>query len=136
MENKGKLHEVKQISANTQILFTVKSFFTLIGTILVLFFGFYRIVIVPKIDKTEEHYQIMYEDQKVQNRLFYEELGKINQSIGSLSSTIESLAKPTDDKALTKATQSSNDANNFTNFKDSTSLMCWNNLNKLFLTRR
>jgi hypothetical protein len=84
---------VKQIGANTQIIFTMKSFFATIGTILGLFFGFYELVVVPKVNKTEEHYEVMFSDQKEQNRIFYEELGKINSSIGSLSTSIENLNK-------------------------------------------
>ena len=35
----------------------------------------------------------MFEDQKKQNTIFYQELGKINTSIGSLSGGIEALNK-------------------------------------------
>ena len=56
-----------------------------------LFYGFYQLVIVPKVDKMEEHYKLMYNDQKEQNRLFYDELGRINTSIGSLNTSINML---------------------------------------------
>jgi hypothetical protein len=84
---------ITQINGNTQINFTVKSFFALIFTILGLFYGFYQLVIVSKIEKTEEHYETIFKDQKEQNRIFYEELGKINNSIGSLNASIEALNK-------------------------------------------
>ena len=89
----GEVNEpsVKQISANTQIVFTMKSFLATIGTILGLFFGFYELVVVPKVDKTETHYETMFKDQKEQNRIFYEELGKINSSIGALGSSVSAL---------------------------------------------
>lgn len=52
------------ISANTPVVFTVKSFFATIGTILGLFIGFYTLVIVPSMKKSEEHQKEMYEEQK------------------------------------------------------------------------
>lgn len=84
---------VKQINSSTQIIFTMKTFFGFIGSILILFFGFYQLVIVPKVNTTETHYSVIFNDQKEQNRLFYVELGKINTSIGSLNSSIETLNK-------------------------------------------
>jgi len=80
-----------QISSNTQIVFTLKSFITTIGTILGIFYGFYQLVVVPKINSTEEHYKTMFDDQKKQNQIFYDKLGNINSSIGSLNATIESM---------------------------------------------
>jgi len=82
-----------QINANTQIVFTLKSFFATIGTILGIFYGFYQIVIVPKVDNTEKVYSKMFEDQKSQNQIFYDKLGNINSSIGSLNATIEAMNK-------------------------------------------
>jgi hypothetical protein len=80
-----------KIDANTQIIFSIRSFIVLITSMLGLFYGFYQLVVVPKVDKMEEHYQLMYNDQKEQNRLFYDELGKINTSIGSLNTSINVL---------------------------------------------
>lgn len=79
----------KQIDSNTQIIFTVKSFIALITTILGIFFGFYQLVITPKIETVEKHYIEVFNDQKEQNRLFYKELSEINSSIGSLNASIE-----------------------------------------------
>ena len=84
---------VKQINSSTQIIFTMKTFFGFIGSILILFFGFYQLVVVPKVNATEVHYSVIFNDQKEQNRLFYVELGRINTSIGSLNSSIEALNK-------------------------------------------
>jgi hypothetical protein len=81
----------KQISSNTQIVFTIKSFLATIGTILGLFYGFYQLVVVPKVNKTEEHYETMFNDQKEQNRIFYQELGNINSSIGALGASVNAL---------------------------------------------
>jgi hypothetical protein len=80
-----------QINSNTQIIFTVKGFFALLGTMLLLFYGFYLVVVLPRINKTEEHYDKMYVEQKQQNMVFYGELREINVSIGSLSTKIETL---------------------------------------------
>lgn len=78
-----------QLGSNTQINFTLKTFIAFIAAILGLFVGFYQLVIVPRVNKAEEHYQTMYNDQKEQNRIFYEKLGNINTSIGSLNATVE-----------------------------------------------
>lgn len=85
--------KINQINANTQIVFTVKSFFATIATILGIFYGFYQLVVVPKIEKTEKNYETMFNDQKEQNRIFYDKLGNINSSIGTLNATIEALNK-------------------------------------------
>ena len=51
------------ISATTPIIFTVKSFFATVGTVLGLFIGFYTLVIVPSMKKSEEHQKEMYDEQ-------------------------------------------------------------------------
>lgn len=84
---------LKQISGSTQIVFTVKSFAALIGTILTIFFGFYQLVIVPKVNATETHYKEMFDTQKEQNAATASELIKINTSIGTLNGTLEVLTK-------------------------------------------
>lgn len=78
-----------QISGNTQVIFTVKSFVALIGTILTIFFGFYELVIVPKMDSAEA----MFKEQKEQNTLFYNELVKVNTSIGTLNGAVDALIR-------------------------------------------
>ena len=90
-EKIGIRHKIKTINADTQIVFTVKSFLGTIITILTIFFGFYEFVILPKVNSSETHYHDMFNDQKEQNRIFYEKLGKINTSIGALNSTIEAI---------------------------------------------
>ena len=78
-----------QISGSTQVVFTVKSFLALITTLLGLFFGFYQLVVVPRIDNAES----MFKEQKEQNTLFYQELVKVNTSIGTLQGTVEALIR-------------------------------------------
>jgi cell division protein FtsL len=83
--------EIKSISSDTQIIFTVKSFITTIGTILGLFIGFYTMVISPNQKRLETMITTQSTEQKVQNSIFYQELGKINVSIGALSSSVNAL---------------------------------------------
>jgi uncharacterized membrane protein YgaE (UPF0421/DUF939 family) len=66
--------EVKRIDGNTPIIFTVGSFFMFIGTMLTIFFGFYLLIVNPRIDKTEENYEKMYQEQKVLNETFRNEI--------------------------------------------------------------
>ncbi len=107
-----KTNENNQINSNTQIVFNIKGFFGLLGSMLALFFGFYMLVVVPKINATEKHYSDMFEDQKEQNKLFYQELGKINTSIGSLSATIEAMNKTASSPRNTIANSSGSIGNN------------------------
>jgi hypothetical protein len=104
---KSSFFGVKQISGGTQIIFTVKSFFALIGAMLGLFYGFYQIVVVPKVNATESHYETMYKDQRDQNKIFYEELGKINTSIGALGASIDALNRANDNQAHANANNNS-----------------------------
>ena len=84
---------LKQISGSTQIVFTVKTFFAFVGAMLALFFGFYELVVVPKVNATESHYQTMFQAQKEQNATTSQELIKINTSIGTLNGTVEALIR-------------------------------------------
>lgn len=77
------------IGANTQIVFTVSKFLTLIGSILGIFFGFYMLVVVPRVDKMEEHYETIFNDQKEQNRIFYEKFDDVVKSIGLNTTAIQ-----------------------------------------------
>ena len=96
---KNSFFGVKQISGGTQIIFTVKSFFALLGALLGLFYGFYQLVVVPKVNATESHYETMYKDQRDQNKIFYDQLGKINTSIGALGASIDALNRANDNQA-------------------------------------
>lgn len=81
----------KTINNNTQITFTVKGFFATIGSILAIFFVFYQLVVLPRIETTEEHYREIFQDQKAQNRIFYDKINNMNNSIGALNTSITSL---------------------------------------------
>ena len=56
---------IPKIGANTQIVFTIKSFFATLSTILGLFVSFYFLVFIPRADKTEEYQKELYEQQQV-----------------------------------------------------------------------
>jgi hypothetical protein len=84
---------LKQISGSTQIVFTIKTFFAFIGAMLGLFYGFYQLVVVPKVSSTESHYQEMFQAQKEQNTMTSQELIKINTSIGTLTGTLQVLVQ-------------------------------------------
>jgi hypothetical protein len=75
--------ENMHIDGDTHIIFTVKSFFTLIGTLLGLFFAFYLLVVTPRINKTEENYLEMYNEQKVLNQTFTKEITDIKLEMKS-----------------------------------------------------
>jgi len=79
------------IKGDTKIVFSIKNFFGLIGTILIIFLGFYQLVIVPNLNKIDRHYEMMIIDQQKQNRLFYNEINNINTSINTLNTSIEIL---------------------------------------------
>lgn len=79
--------KVSTISANTQVVFTMKNFSALIAGLLALFFGFYQLVVVPKI----EHVERQLDKQFQQNQLFYKELGEINTAINALNTSIKLL---------------------------------------------
>ncbi|MFW6225559.1 MAG: hypothetical protein ACOC3V_01205 [bacterium] len=81
------------ISSKTQIVFSVKSFFGLIGSMVVIFFGFYQLVIVPRINLHDEQYKTIIKEQKEQNKLFYDELGEINNAINALNISVTILNK-------------------------------------------
>jgi hypothetical protein len=90
---KSRLMGLTQISGSTQIVFTVKSFFALLFTLLGLFYGFYQLVVVPKVNATEKHYETMFQAQKEQNTATSQELIKINNSLGTLNGTVEALVR-------------------------------------------
>lgn len=108
MVNKKKLNVeeingpmVKQIDGNTHVIFTMKNFFGLISTILCLFFGFYMLVVQPRIERTEKHYDTMYNEQKELNKVFTNEIVNIKLKTNITSENI-----------LLKSQASNGEANN------------------------
>lgn len=81
---------VATIGANTQIIFTIKSFFATLGSILALFIGFYFLVVVPRQEKTEEYQKELMVQQKLQIDAQFK---TVNDGIGQNNSNIETLTK-------------------------------------------
>lgn len=84
MENNDQKNK-QTINSNTQIIFTIKSFFGLISTILILFVGFYTLVIVPSLNKSEKYQEKIYGEQK---EYISTEFNDIKQSIQSNTQAI------------------------------------------------
>lgn len=84
---------VREIDGNTHVIFTVKTFFALIGTILGIFFGFYQMVVTPKVESMEKNNidftKEVTTEIKEQNLLMYREFETINKSISELQSTLD-----------------------------------------------
>ena len=81
---------VATIRGNTQIIFTVKSFFATLGSILGLFISFYFLVVVPRQEKTEEYQKELYEQQQV---YITEEFEAVNSGLSKNNDNIEDLTK-------------------------------------------
>ena len=89
---------IPSIGANTQIIFTVKSFLATIGSILGLFVGFYFMVVVPKAKDVEAYQKELYNQQQT---YITDEFGKVNNAIQTNTSTLSDLSKRFDDLSET-----------------------------------
>lgn len=83
--------EVKQIDGNTPIIFNMRNFFTLIGTMITLFFGFYLLVVNPRINKAEKNYENMYNEQKVLNENFRTEITNLRLDVKGNTDNIKNI---------------------------------------------
>jgi hypothetical protein len=94
LEN-NKLNATQLINANTVVVLNLKNLLmgilTLGGTLLSIFFGFYLLVVVPKIEDTEEHYKTMFEQQANENKSIRTELNNLNTGISTLTGTINAI---------------------------------------------
>jgi len=68
------------ITAETKIIFTLKSFFSLMGSMIGLFFGFYMLVIGPKL-----------KDQDTKYDQINTQLIQIHNGIGTLNGTVDGM---------------------------------------------
>jgi len=75
-------NNIQQITANTQIVFTVKMFFTVIGSILGIFYLFYTLVIKDTMD-----------DLKAESKELRNIASTLQGSVGTLNSNVESLSQ-------------------------------------------
>jgi len=87
--------EASHIAGNTQIIFTMKSFLSLMGTMIGLFFGFYLLVVTPRIDKAEKHYEEMHKEQKELNQVFTKEINDIKLEIRGSSQVVSNQPQQT-----------------------------------------
>lgn len=85
-ETKENIHQkTGTINSNTQIIFTIKGFIGLVTTLLGLFIGFYTLVIVPSLNKSEKYQEKLYEEQK---EYITNEFNEVNDNIESNTKAI------------------------------------------------
>lgn len=93
----NKLDATQLINANTVVVLKLKNLLTGIlslgGTLLGIFFGFYMLVVVPKIETTEKHYKEMFDAQATENKSIRVELNNLNTGISTLTGTINAINK-------------------------------------------
>lgn len=94
-EEKIKVKTV--INGDTQIVFTIKSFITLLVTIISLFFGFYKLVIAPGIDEQKEDLKITKIEMAKRFDNINSELVKINNGIGQINGALSGINARFDD---------------------------------------
>lgn len=76
---------VTSINSNTQIVFTIKSFFTTIGSILGIFAAFYFVVFEPRITESQVHQKDMYNEQ---SKFITEQFKDIKKSVDGNTAAI------------------------------------------------
>jgi len=76
---------MNRITPETKIEFTIKSFLSLIVTILGIFIGFYQLVIVPKMENTEKN--IIEKVVEVK-----EDVDNLNSNLSSVNTTVTVLS--------------------------------------------
>lgn len=76
---------ITSINSDTQIVFTVKSFLTTIGSILGIFAAFYFVVFEPRIDESQAHQKEMYVSQ---NKFITEQFKDIKKAVDGNTSAI------------------------------------------------
>ena len=79
------------ITPDTKIVFTVKSFFGLIGSILAIFFAFYTVIIVPKFEDIESSKNNSINEIKESVNNINIQLMEMNNGIGALNGHIEGI---------------------------------------------
>lgn len=96
------------ISATTPIIFTVKSFFATLGSILGLFLGFYFAIIVPSMNNTTEAQKDLYDKLYQEQKSFI--ITQFNEVKGTVSENTKAIGVNT--AALNATTSRFNDLNN------------------------
>lgn len=80
---------IAEISANTNVVFTVKTFFGFIGILLGIFFGFYQLVIAPNQTDLKKNQSEIKKEVQDNNLFMVTEFGKMNNRIDDMNSVIE-----------------------------------------------
>lgn len=96
------------ISASTPIIFTVKSFFATLGSLLGLFLGFYFAIIVPSMNNTTEAQKELYDKLYSEQKSFI--ITQFNEMKGEISENTKAIGVNT--AALNATTSRFNDLNN------------------------
>ena len=96
------------ISASTPIIFTVKSFFATLGSLLGLFLGFYFAIIVPSMNNTTESQKELYDKLYQEQKSFI--ITQFNEMKGSISENTKAIGVNT--SALNATTARFNDLRN------------------------
>jgi len=96
------------ISATTPIIFTVKSFFATLSSLLGLFLGFYFAIIVPSMKSTTENQKELYDKLYQEQKSFI--IGEFNDMKGSITDNTRAIGLNT--AALNATTARFNDLNN------------------------
>lgn len=81
--NKGD--NVTSINSNTQVVFTIKSFFSTIGAILGIFAAFYFVVFEPRITESQIHQKDLYLEQ---SKFMTEQFKDIKKSVDGNTAAI------------------------------------------------
>jgi hypothetical protein len=86
-----KLNEIKTIGEGTAIVFSMKEFFGLFISIFAILFGFYQLVIEPKVASVETQYiKLTDQNEKEHQHLMYG-LENINKSIFAIKLNVQEL---------------------------------------------
>ncbi len=96
------------ISASTPIIFTVKSFFATLGSLLSLLVGFYFAILVPTMNNTTENQKELYDKLYQEQKSFI--ITQFNEMKGSISENTKAIGVNT--AALNATTARFNDLRN------------------------
>jgi len=107
MSEEKKLNKVvnppiSEINANTNVVFTVKTFLALMGLIFGIFLGFYRLVIAPTQVELKVNQVQMKNEINENYKFMYTEFGKINQKLNDMNSLNENNYRENENEKYTK----------------------------------
>jgi hypothetical protein len=79
------------VNTNTQISISLGKFLSLIGSLLVIIFGFYKLVILPDIEGLKEENSKSIEELKIKYDETNRHIIQINNSIGVINGNIQGI---------------------------------------------